>query len=243
MSIFLIKSILALVFLAAGAVAVLAMFSLMGISEHKASPLTLRRLHRAMGFIFVLLLIVISVLCVRYVARVGDQVSLRGALHCVFALALIAVLAVKITIIKWFKGLLNLVPVMGIIVFVLAFVVVGTSAGFFFLRGAASGGAAGAAGEDTAGAGAGGLARGDLERGRTVFEAECTSCHAADNAESGFAPGLKGLFENDSLPHSGRPATVENVISQLREPVGMMPSYNSLAERDLADLIEYLKTL
>jgi mono/diheme cytochrome c family protein len=161
----------------------------------------------------------------------------------VFALALIAVLAVKITIIKWFKGLLNLVPVMGIVVFVLAFVVVGTSAGFFFVRGAVSDGAAGAEREDAAGASADGPARGDSERGRAVFEAECSSCHAAGNAESGFAPGLKGLLERESLPHSGRPATVENVISQLREPVGVMPSYNSLAERDLADLTEYLKTL
>jgi mono/diheme cytochrome c family protein len=246
MSIFLVKSILAVAFLAAGAVAVLAMLSLMGVSEHKTSPQVLRKLHRAMGFIFVILLIVTSLLCAKHVARVGDQISHRAALHGVFALALIAVLAVKIAIVKWFKGLLHLVPAMGIVVFVLAFVVAGTSAGYFFVRGAASGAAGGVVAEgdvDEVAAEAAESAEGDVESGRLVFEAECSSCHAADNDESGFAPGLKGLFKKESLPHSGRPATVENVISQLREPVGMMPSFNSLSGQDLGDLVEYLKTL
>jgi len=249
MSIFLVKSILAIVFLVAGAVAVLAMLSLMGVSEHKTSPKALRKLHRAMGFIFVILLVVTSILCVKYVARVGDQISHRAALHGVLALALIGVLAVKIAIVKWFKGLLHLVPALGIIVFVLAFVVAGTSAGYFFVRGAGSagvggvtrGGEMGEAGAETSKQGE--LAGGDAESGRLVFEAQCSSCHAADNDESGFGPGLKGLFERDALPYSGRPATLESVISQLREPVGMMPSYNSLSGEDLGDLIEYLKTL
>jgi len=156
------------------------------------------------------------------------------------------VLAVKIAIVKWFKGLLNLVPGMGIVVFVLAFVVAGTSAGYFFVRGAASGGAGAVVAEgevDEVTAEAAEPAEGDADSGRLVFEAECSSCHATDNDESGFAPGLKGLFKKDALPHSGRPASVENVISQLREPVGMMPSYNSLSGQDLTDLIEYLKTL
>ena len=58
MDLFLLKSILAVVFLISGIVAVLAMLSLMGKSEHKTSPQVLRKLHRAMGFIFIVLLIV-----------------------------------------------------------------------------------------------------------------------------------------------------------------------------------------
>jgi mono/diheme cytochrome c family protein len=226
MSFFLVKSILPIAFLAVGIGAVLAMFSLMGKSEHKASPLVLRKFHRSMGFIFVILLIITSYMCIKYVARVGDQISLRAALHGVFALALIGVLAVKIIIIRWFKGLLNLVPVLGIIVFVLAFIVVTTSAGYHFVRAAAVSEGAG-----------------DTQNGRKVFDSNCSSCHEADTKESGFAPGLKGLLKADRLPDSGRPATVENVIRQLREPVGVMPSFNSLSEQDLADLMEYLKAL
>ncbi len=252
MSMFMLKSILAVVFMAAGAAAVLAMLSLMGVTEHKTSPLSLRRLHRAMGWIFIILLIVTSIICIHYVARVGDRISNRAALHGVAALALIGVLAVKITIVRWFKGLLNFVPPMGIIAFVLAVVVAGTSAGYFFVREAASGGAGaegevavgeGAAGEGAVGTAAGGSALGEAAAGRLVFEAHCSSCHATDNDESGYAPGLKGFLKKDALPESGRPATVENVISQLREPVGTMPSFNSLSGKETADLVEYLKTL
>jgi mono/diheme cytochrome c family protein len=240
MSFFLVKSILAVLFLAVGIVGVLAMFSLMGKTEHKTSPMALRKLHRSMGFIFVILLVLISVLCVRYVARVGDQISLRAAFHCVFALLLIGVLAVKITIIKWFKGLLNLVPALGIIVFVLAFAVVATSAGYFFVR---MGSYAAATGVQPVEEEPAAAAEGDPESGGKIFDENCSSCHATDNDDSGFAPGLKGVLKKDTLPDSGRPATVENIKSQLREPVGMMPSYNSITGQDLADLIEYLKTL
>lgn len=248
MSLFLIKSILALFFLAAGVAAVLAMFSLMGKTEHKTSPLTLRKLHRSMGFIFVILLIITTVLCVKYVARAGDQISHRAALHGVLALLLIGALAVKIVIIKWFKGFLNFVPVLGIVVFVLAFAVVTTSAGYFFVRATGAGGAGAAAGVGAEGDTAApqvtaDMAGGDADRGRAVFEGECSSCHAADSDESGLAPGLKGLLRKETLPESGRPATVENVISQLRQPAGMMPSFSSLAGQDLTDLIVYLKTL
>jgi mono/diheme cytochrome c family protein len=241
MPLFLLKSVLAVLFLVAGAVGTLAMFCLMGKTEHKTSPMTLRRLHRSMGFIFVLLLVITSVLCARYVARVGDQVSLRAALHGTLAVLLVGVLAVKLFIIKWYKGLLSLVPVLGIIVFVLAFAVVATSAGYYFLR---MGGGAPAGEKPEARSGViAAAAAGDRERGRAVFEENCSACHATDNDDPGFAPGLKGVLKKDTLPDSGRPATVENIVSQLREPVGMMPSYSSITGQDLSDLIEYMKAL
>ncbi len=241
MSPFFVKSVLALVFVAAGSAAALAMFALMGRSEHKTSPMTLRRLHRAMGYVFVVLLVVTTVLCVRYVAQVGDRISVRAALHGVLAVLLIGVLAVKIVIVRWFKGLLNVAPALGVTVLVLAVAVAATSAGYFFVRlGAARG--VDVAGVETA-SGVAVPAGGDADRGRGIFEENCSACHAADSDESGFGPGLKGLFRNDKLPASGRAATVGNVVGQLREPVGMMPSFSSVAGQDLADLVEYLKTL
>lgn len=241
MTLFLVKSILAVLFLVVGTVGVLAMFSLMGKTEHKTSPMTLRKLHRAMGTIFVILLVITTVLCARYVARAGDQISLRAVFHGSFALLLIGVLGVKIVIVRWYKGLLNLVPVLGIIVFVLAFAVVTTSAGYFFVR--MGGGKAAAAGAEPVEEEVPVAAEGDPENGRAIFAENCSSCHATDNDEPGFAPGLRGVLRKDTLPESGRPATTENVISQLREPVGVMPSYNSITGQDLTDLIEYMKTL
>lgn len=251
MHIFLVKSILAVIFLGAGIVGLLSMLALMGRSEHKTSPLVLRNLHRAMGIVFIALLIVTSYVCITYVARVGDQISLRATLHGVSALALIAVLALKIVIIRWFKNFLRFVPVLGMIVFVLAFVVVTTSAGYYFVR--AAGLAAGASSkggtaDEISQAGLSGgttpeLPGGNVGRGRLLFDDKCSSCHETDTDDAGFAPGLKHVLKKGTLPHSGRPATVQNVLKQLESPVGMMPSYTSLSEQELADLVGYLKTL
>jgi mono/diheme cytochrome c family protein len=243
MSILLLKSVLAVVLLAAAVTALLAMLGFMGGREGMAGRPGLKRLHQAAGLVVVLLLIVISILCIRYVARAGDEVSLRAVFHGVAALALIGVLAVKLSIVGWFRGLLRLVPALGATAFVLAFVVVATSAGYFFIR----------SGVPAAGVVMGEMATGeapvaagdefDIERGEMVFEANCSTCHSVVDDERGYAPGLKGVLKKDTLPESGRPATVENVISQLRRPVGIMPSFNSLSNQDVDYLIAYLKTL
>ncbi len=57
MSIFLIKSILALVFFAAAVISYLMMMIQMGVPEKKMNPVTLRRVHRWSGFVYVFLLI------------------------------------------------------------------------------------------------------------------------------------------------------------------------------------------
>ena len=62
------KSIVSLVFLAAGIVAVLSMLTLMGRAEKKMSGPALRRIHRTAGIIFFILTLVISFVCIRYVA-------------------------------------------------------------------------------------------------------------------------------------------------------------------------------
>ena len=100
MSVFLFKSLLALVFLVAGVIAVICMFALMGKTERKVSVTFLRRMHKGMGFVFAVLLLVISYFCIKYVALVGDQISGRAVMHSVFSLALIIVLVIKITIVQ-----------------------------------------------------------------------------------------------------------------------------------------------
>jgi hypothetical protein len=133
-SILLFKSILATVFMAAGVVAVLSMLSLMGQSDRKLGPRFLRSTHKSAGTLFVILLVVVSVYCVRYVGATGDNLSLRAVIHGVLAVALFGVLFLKLTIIRFYKEFLRIVPTLGMIIFVLAFSVYFTSAGFYFLR-------------------------------------------------------------------------------------------------------------
>ena len=79
--------------------------------------------------------------------------------------------------------------------------------------------------------------------GRALFEAKCSFCHYVDREESKLGPGLKGVLKNANLPYSGRPANTDNIRLQLESPVGQMPSFASLSDREVADILAYLKTL
>jgi mono/diheme cytochrome c family protein len=232
------------------------MFALMGRSERKVSPRVLSITHKAAGVIFTILLAVVSYLCIRYVKAVGDQMSVRAVFHGVLALGLIVVLAIKVAIVQYYREFMRFVPTLGIITFSLAFVVFFTSAGFYFLRGEgpavmaevtagrkAPSETGRLAGSEKAGLAGEPGAEGDTQGGRALFEAKCSSCHGADSEASMFGPGLKGVLRKEVLPSSGRAATAANIVEQLRSPVGAMPPFTSLSDRDVADIIAYLKTL
>ncbi len=88
-----------------------------------------------------------------------------------------------------------------------------------------------------------------------VSTSACINCHYVD-LESRFedreartnwriGPGWKNLFNKDVLPASGRAATDENVIKQIRNGGGGMPSYPEtvLSDEEVSYIILYLKTL
>jgi len=238
MSFFMIKSILATFFLIAGLIAVICMLTLMGKTERKISAQLLRRMHRVAGFVFAGLLLLISYFCIKYWAMVGDQLSTRAVLHGFLSLALIIIFILKISIVQYYKQFLRFVPIMGMIVFILSFVVFSSSAGFFFLRTLC------AKPESP------GISESpqtplpmSAERGAALFNSKCISCHYADKEESKQGPGLKSILKRRNLPSSGRPANVENIKKQLKRPFLVMPSFASLSEQDIADLIAYLKIL
>jgi cytochrome c553 len=237
-----LKSYLAIPFLAAGITAVLLMFDLMGRPERKTSPDALRRGHKAAGYLFVVLLGILSYLCLAYVEALGDRMSHRAVLHSVLALGLIGVLVIKILIARFYRGLLRLVPALGITAFVLAFVVFFTSAGYFFLREAGVHGADETATAQGTSAYVSGL-EGDAARGERVYADMCGACHNADSEDWLIGPGLKGVLGKERLPESGRPATLENIRSQILSPVGTMPAITSLSDQQMADLLAYMEGL
>ncbi len=238
MSFFLFKSILAIFFLFAAIIAAITMLSLMGKAKRKVSVQILRKMHKSSGFVFVGLLLVISYFCLKYWAMVGDQISTRAVLHGVLSLTLIIILILKLSIVQYYKQFLRLVPVMGMIVFVLSFVVFSTSAGFFFLR------TLGARTESSdISEPAQPPPQGSAEKGAALFKSKCFSCHFTDSEESKQGPGLKNILKKEKLPFSKRPSSIENIKKQLKTPFLTMPSFVSLSEQEIADLIAYLKTL
>ena len=239
------KSIMSLIFLAAGIVSVLSMLALMGRAERKVSGPTLRRIHRTAGVIFLILTLVISYVCIKYLASFGGGLTARPVFHAVLALALFIVLLLKITIVRFYREFLRIVPTLGLTVFVLAFLVVGTSAGYYFLKAGSARGQEPQAAEEVQEEETEPLEApaGSVDLGSALFEQNCAFCHYADKTDSKLGPGLMGVMKGEKLPASGRPATAENIAKQLAEHVGTMPSFTSLTEKEVADLISYMETL
>jgi mono/diheme cytochrome c family protein len=83
------------------------------------------------------------------------------------------------------------------------------------------------------------------EEGAGLFrEAGCIQCHHTDSRETKFGPGLEGLFERETLPVSGRPVTEENLIRQMEDPYGSMPSFEEeLSREEMRLIVDHLETL
>ena len=253
MSYFQAKSLIALLFMGAGVTALVSMLTLMGRSERRLSVLGLRGTHRTAGYVFAGLLVVAAIMGLRYLAVAGDGLALRGVIHWVVATMLVVVLGLKIVIVRFYKQFLKFVPIFGLIVFSLAFIVVVVSAVFFLITGGAGGArrptVAATSGEPPAAAVArsptpGLSVSGDVSRGEALFARHCSFCHHTDSEETKIGPGLANLLSRDALSSSGKPATPENVRAQLVDPVGTMPSFGeTFSETDLADIVAYLQGL
>lgn len=245
MTVYLLKSIIAVFLLALALSAGLSMLAVMGRAEHKVSPEKLRKIHRTTGDLFALVLLVLSALGISIVIRAGDSLPLRAVIHGFIGLFLLLVFMLKFLIARFFRQLLRLMPALGLAVFVMSLVMF-SMAGYYFLRAMASQPVPGDSPSLPAAASVdprGPSAIGDPETGAALFAYVCSSCHYSDSEGSKMGPGLKGLFKLPALPYSRKPVTEENIRQQLVRPALSMPSFARMTEREIADLISYLRTL
>jgi hypothetical protein len=82
--------------------------------------------HRAIGDTIVLVTLVVAGACLAYYGFDDD-----GGAHAIFGTALLAVLAVKIAVVRWGGRISRLLPLLGLTVFTLFAVTWATSAGSF----------------------------------------------------------------------------------------------------------------
>src|SRR4030042_1443455 len=176
MSVFLLKSILAIALLITGLSAALAMLISMGRTEKKANPATLRKVHRVAGYMFALLLLVLAVLGTKIFVSSGDALSHRAVLHAFLALFLLFIFLLKIVLVRFYKSFVRLVPSLGMTVLVLSLVVFSISAGYFLLRSAFAAAPLSAASHAP-------LLQGDTKRGSDLFAQHCASCHYAERED------------------------------------------------------------
>ena len=239
MSFFVIKTVLGWLFLLMGITAAASMLTVMGKQEKKMPATTLRKIHKSAGRVFFLLMSINAVMGFRFWVISGDTLSLRAVLHAVLALGLLVILFLKVSIIKVFKNLLRYAPTLGMLVFSLGFIVFLISGGYFTARTlAVEAGGPPAALQD-----APVPTPGNAANGSALFSTQCSACHFADQEEAKFGPGLANLLKKQTLPSSGRPATLENVKSQILKPYQSMPAFTNFSDEELADLLAYLGTL
>ncbi|CAB1083255.1 hypothetical protein D1AOALGA4SA_10829 [Olavius algarvensis Delta 1 endosymbiont] len=80
-------------------------------------------------------------------------------------------------------------------------------------------------------------------KGTLVFQKNCSACHLTDSTAKKIGPGLKGLFNGEKFPVSGRAISEENFRTLLLKPIAKMPPFGHLPDEEVDALIEYLKTL
>ncbi len=257
MTIFFLKSILSLISLLPASYAIYAMFELFGRTAAADQAERLKRRHKAAGYGFVLLFILISYLCIGFLAASKAELSSRSALHVLLSLTIIVLFVLKVLFVRRYRQFYAQAKTIGILMAALIFTLVGLSAGFYLtvsrfgqdhtvdksafysLRGPVL------AVRQIAGPAAQEIRTDPLsiERGRTLFAARCSACHDPASTRTIIGPGLKGLLRNPKLPVSGHPATPESIRFQLRQPMGRMPSFSYLSDDEMNDLIAYLNTL
>jgi hypothetical protein len=256
-TIFFTKSLLSLALLASAVLAVYSMFEVLGRGAATAVIGRFKRLHKITGYLYLFLFLLLSYLCIGFAAASQTEPSPRAALHILLALAIIVLILVKVLFVRIYRQFYGQAKIIGILIGVMTFVLVGISGGFYLtvsrfgrdrttdksifytLQGPfLSVKKEGAPGIMTI--------RSDrlsIEQGRKLFASRCAGCHDPLSTRAIVGPGLKGLLKNPVLPISKNPATAESIRFQLRQPMGRMPSFAYLSAEEIENLIAYLNTL
>jgi len=84
--------------------------------------------------------------------------------------------------------------------------------------------------------------KGDVNRGRIVFEDNCEQCHYAYSKEEKVGPGLQGI-KDGRLP-DGKPATRDKLLDIINTGPAEMTSFKDrLTEQEKEDVVAFVMTL
>jgi len=84
--------------------------------------------------------------------------------------------------------------------------------------------------------------RGDIARGKVVFDNNCDECHDAYSKEERVGPGLQGL-KDGKLP-DGRKATHDQILDIINTGPAEMTSFKDrLTEQEKEDVVAFVMTL
>ncbi|SFM58932.1 c-type cytochrome [Thermodesulforhabdus norvegica] len=227
-----LKAWLSLPLFGVGIFNMLVIFEVLGRQNKTSNPQVLRKLHKTVGWMGFLWMLFISLLCVYLIKQTSGAMTPRGAVHALTALILLFLMMVKILIVRSYRKLYSFVPGLGMVIFASLMTTLVLSSGTYFLAHSGSGHVH-----------ADSQKRDLVKKGQSIFNSLCAGCHYSDSSDRKIGPGLKGLSRLNNLPLSGRPVTRENLLDQLNNPYGTMPSFQGLSEEHKKAIIEFLLTL
>ena len=226
------KSILSLPLIGLALFNLIVMLEFLGRAERRFSPKSLRRIHRVIGIFYILLFLLISYFCLKIMRVSGQELSARGALHGLLAVAAFIVLCLKLSFVRFYRKYYSMAAPLGFALVFLTLTTAATSTGYYFtMRGTMA-----TLRTVT-------LEEGPARQGAVVFDKDCSGCHYVDKTDTKIGPGLKGLFGRDTLPVSGWPATEASIRKQLKTPFGSMPAFADMPEEEVRALLVFLKSL
>ncbi|MCS7164105.1 MAG: cytochrome c [Thermodesulfovibrio sp.] len=217
------------------------MLEIFGKSERRLSMEKLKKLHRFFGKLFFFTFLVGAVVCIYYLNQSKVEFTPRISFHVFSAVAVFLLFSLKMLFVKVYKQFYSYVKPLGVTVALLSFILFSFSTGYSVVTFDKETISNNSSQTETMVAK---LPKGDLDSGRKLFNNLCIGCHYPDRKDyKRSAPGLKGLYQEKTLPVSKKPVTDENIINQLRKPIKFMPAFTDLSDKEIADIIAYLKTL
>lgn len=130
----LFNSVLSVVFIVCGFTAVFIMLELRGAPKDRSINPLLIKLHKIFGWIFTSIFLLMIIIMVLKVSGYTDKISPRISFHIVLSLALIPLLAVKISIARRYPRLSPNLVNFGPAVLIFAVALSGLTSGYYFLH-------------------------------------------------------------------------------------------------------------
>ncbi len=247
---FLVKSFLSLIIILSALFAMFTMFEVFGRGEKRYNVDRLKRLHRINGRFYILLFLFVSYFCLKFILDTRTELSPRSTFHALFALTIVVLFVLKVSFIRIYRGFYSYAKTFGLLIAIITFGMVGTSAGYYLLVTKFSTEIKFRQGKKTEKEVlkeefkiAVKTDEESIRRGKELYDSKCYSCHDPFSNDTIIGPGHKGILKNPLLPVSKRPATPENIVLQLKQPFDQMPPFDYLTDEEIEDIIAYLNTL
>ncbi len=202
-----LSSALGIVFALLGAAAVWLIFDASRRTHSTTARERIIRAHRIAGYLFIALFCLMVWLMVLRTGGSAEELPVRSTLHILMALVLVPLLLVKVLVARYYKSFTAVLVPLGLIIFTLAFVLVGSSAGPYLLR---SSTVKRLSLQDTKG-----VTEIDLPAAEQIMLKRCSRCHALERvmgARKDAGAWLGTINRMRALPGSGISDTDAKII-------------------------------